>query len=508
REISIRSALGAGPGRLVRELLAESVLLALFGCAVGLVLAAWALRILVGTGAARFKSFLDIGLDPLALGATVLVSLLCGLGFGLAPALMAARADLSVVLRQGGKGTTSGRQRARSVLIVAEIGLAVALLIGAGLMVRGFRTLRGSDLGFDARGLLTLRIYMAEEKYASEAAVRGLVRELSERLRSVPGVETFALEGPGMPTDDWFGADFALEDPPPDLQEENKTLLLLHHVTPGYFAALGIPLREGRDFGAVDNESGVPVVIVSEALARRAWPGGALGKGLRPFRDPEAPYARIVGVVADVQHRGLAPATVPAPDIYFPLLQRPAFSPPVLNFLVRPSAGVAPASLAPALRSAVREVASTLPVYDVDTLEERLDRQAAQPRFLALLMGLFAGVALLLAAIGLYGVTSNAVAEATRAIGVRMALGAARGDVLLWVVGRAALLALVGIALGVVASVALTRVLTSVLYGVSATDPLIFLGTALALLTVALAASAIPALRAIRVDPAVVLRSE
>jgi putative ABC transport system permease protein len=508
REISIRSALGAGPGRLVRELLAESLLLALLGCAAGLVLAAWALRLLVRTGAVQFKSFLAIGLDPLALGITVLVSVLCGLGFGLAPAWMAARADLSGVLREGGKGTTSGRGRARSALIVAEIGLALALLIVAGLMVQGFRTLRGSDLGFTARDLLTLRIYLEEEKYAGEAAVRGLARELAGRLRTVPGVGTVALEGPGLPTDDWFGADFALEDPPPDLQEENKTLLLLHHVTPGYFATLGIPLREGRDFGPEDGESGAPVVIVSEALARRAWPGGALGRGLRPFRDPEAPWARVVGVVADVRHRGLAPATVPAPDIYFPLLQRPAFSPPVLNFLVRPAPGVEPASLAPALRNEIREAAPALPVYDVATLEERLDRQAARPRFLVVLMGLFAGIALLLAAIGLYGVMSNAVGEATRAIGVRMALGAARGDVLRWVLGRAAVLALAGIALGVGASLALTRILTSVLYGVSATDPLTFAGTALTLLGVALFASALPALRAIRVDPAVVLRTE
>lgn len=507
REISLRSALGAGPGRLLRGLLAESLLLALFGCALGLGLAAVILRLLVRTGAARFKSFLEIGLDPLAVGVTVAAALLCGLAFGLAPAAMAARADLAGTLRQGGKGTTGERHSAQSALIVAEIGLALALLIGAGLMVQGFQRLRGSDLGFAGRDLLTLRLYLAEPRYADEAAARGLVRVALERLRGVAGVRDVAFEGPGLPTDDWYGADFAVEDPP-DPRGENKNLLLLHHVTPGYFGTLGIPLLAGRDFGPQDAEGGAPAVIISEQLARRAWsdPARALGKGLRPFRDPEAPWVRVVGVVGDVQHRGLAPATVPAPDVYFPLLQRPALSPPILNVLVRPAPGVAPASLAPALRRALGEVAPTLPVYDVATLAERLDRQAARPRFLVLLMALFAGLALLLAAVGLYGVIAGSVAASTRGIGVRMALGAARGAVLCRVIGQAVALTLAGVAVGVAASLALTRLLSSVLYGVSATDLPTFAGTALVLLAVALAASALPALRATRVDPAVVLR--
>lgn len=510
RETALRSALGARRWQIFSQLLSESLLIGLTGCALGLLLASWLTRALAANPAAQFKSFVEVGLEPGSVAAALALSLASVLVVGLSPAWVTSRVDATEVLKQGSRGATGGRNLAQSALVVGEVALALVLLVGAGLLVRGFSELRGASLGFEPRELLTLRTYL-DERGAEEARRRELARELLRRLPAVSGVESLALEGPGLPTDDWFGADFALETPP-DPRAENKQLLLIHHVSAGYFETLGVPVLAGRHLGAEDDEGGAPVVMVSAAFVQRNWPGApparALGQGIRSFRDPTQPWIRIVGVVGDVRHRGLAAATVPAPDVYFPLLQRPGFQPPTLNLLARAKPGIEAEALAPGLRQALREVSADLAPYDLQTMAARLDRQAARPRFLALLMALFGFTALLLAGVGLYGLISYSVSRATRAIGVHMALGASRAEVLRTVVRRAAGLALPGIGIGIAASVGLERLLGGALPVPTGTPILALVASALALLGAALVAAVVPALRATRVDPVAALRSE
>lgn len=518
RELTLRTALGAERGRIVAQLLAESLLLGLAGCALGLVLAFFATRALAGNPAAQFKSFVEVGLDPISVALALALALASVLFFGLVPALALSRLEAAEVLKEGARGSTTGRDRAQSLLVLAEVALALVLLVGAGLLVRGLSELRGSELGFRSGDLLTLRTYL-DERSGEESAARALARELMRRLPGASGVSAAAIEGPGLPTDDWFGADYALESPG-DTRGENKQLLLVHQVSAGYFELLGIPTLAGRSFSADDDERTAPVAIVSASFVERNFPGAplarALGEGIRPFRDPQAEWTRIVGVVEEVRHRGLAAQTVPAPDVYFPLLQRPAFQPPTINLLVRPTAGTRAASLAPELRRLLREISTELPLYDVQTMAARLDRQTARPRFLAVLMSLFGAAALLLAGTGLYGLISHSVVRSTRAIGVRMALGASRREVLASVIGRAARLTLGGIAVGLTAALLLGRVAGALVGGVlaarrgSSLSLLAVLGLvgALSLLLTALVAAALPALRATRIQPVTALRSE
>ncbi len=511
QEISLRTALGARRSRLVRQLLTESALLALVGAVAGLLLAHWATGALVAISGVSFKSFARIAVDPLVLAATLGLSLLCGLGFGLAPAWIVSQRSVAEALREGSRGATGGlgRHRFQSSLIVAEIALALTLLIGTGLMIQGFQRFQSVDLGFDDDNLLTLRLFLKDARYEQDEAVRVLVRQLLERIGSVPGVESLALVGPSIPTDSWFIRDFALEEPPETL-EENKILLEVHHVSPGYFTTLGVPILAGRDLDFGDAESSAPVVLVSRSLADRYWPDqDAIGKGLRLFRGaPEGLWLRVVGVVDDVRYRGLAPDQLKAPSLYFPILQAPPRLNPILNLLIRPRTTVAAGSLIPSVRGALREVEPGLPPYDLKLMGQRLTEQAAHPRFRVLLMSWFGLVALVLATTGIYGIVSYAVTRLRREIGIRMALGARSREVTRLVLGRAAILAVAGIGLGLVAAFFLTRLLTSFLYGLSAIDPITFGGTALALFAVALAASYVPALRATKVDPMTVLRVE
>jgi putative ABC transport system permease protein len=511
RELAIRSSLGAERGRLLRQMLTESVLLSLLAGGVGLLLALLGTRALVASAGFAFKSFVTVRPDPWVLLATLAIAVVCGLSFGLAPAWLASRTRLSEVLKEGSKGAARGfgREMLQSSLVVAQIGLALALLAATGLLVKSFREMRQQELGFDAENLATLRVSLKGEAFAPEPARRQLVRAVLERFAGLPGAAGVAVVGPSIPTERGFVADFALEtqQKPGD---ENKYLFSVHHVSPDYFRTFGIDLEAGRGFDLGDDETGAPVALVSAAVAERFWPGKSpLGQGLRFFRGPQqAPWIRVVGVARDVQHQGLTPDPLQAPAIYLPVLQMTPRQLPVLNLVVRAAPGASAASLLPTMRRELAAVAPALPGYDARTMQQRLDAQAAPRRFEVILALVLAGVALVLAVSGLYGVISYAVTRLRQEIGIRLALGAPRGRVLRMVLGRAAVLAAAGVGVGLVLTLATNRLLESRLHGLSATEPLILLLATLLLTATALAASFVPALRATSVPPTTVLKAD
>jgi predicted permease len=508
RETAIRSALGAGRARLVRQLLTESVLLALLGGALGLLLARWTMRPLLAASAVELASYVHVGLGPRVLAMILAITLLCGLGFGLVPALLLSRPASLDVLKEQGRAASAGkgRQRFQSGLVIAEIALALVLLIGAGLMIRGFRRLQGTDLGVKTGNLLTLRLDLSGPRWADDPPIFTLARGILERVRTVPGVASAALGGPDVPSDGAPLSFFTVED----ARNAGLVTLQVHSVSPGYFSTLGVPILEGRPLGFEDNDKTVPALVISRALAHRYWPDGkAVGRRMKVGDDSSPfPWFTIVGVAGEVRHQGLASDAEALPDVYFSLLQFPPRLPPRLALLVRGATPGTVAKLLPALRNELKAAAPDLAPYDEATLETRLKAQTARGRFLILLISLFAGLALVLAVIGIYGMVSYSVTRRTREIATRVALGADRRDVLRLVLGWGALLALAGTVLGVVGAFALTRFLAALLYGFSATDPVTFLWLPVVLFAVAVLASYLPARRALAVQPQTALRFE
>lgn len=508
---AVQIALGADRRGLIRQVIAESMLLSILGCLCGLLLAHWGTQSLVAASGIDFRSFLRFTVDPVVVGVTLGVSLLCGLAFGLVPAWVAWRLDLVRLLKEEGKSSPeAGRRRLQGAIVVAEVALALVLLTGAGLMARGFQKLLATDLGFRTEGLLTLRIDVDEGRYPENPEVVELIRQSLEEISKLPGVKSVAVEGPDMPADDyWFSVSYTLEDKP-GASSDGTVPLMLHSVSPGYFSTLGASILRGRDFDARDSVTSVPVVIVSRSLAERHWPGeNPVGKRVKwGKRDSTRPWQTIVGVASDVDHRGLQGEERPAPDLYFAALQYPLRAPLTLNYLVRVSSGRVSGDLGEAIQGVIRKIDPDLPVYDVATLEQRLDRQVAQARFQVLLIGLFSGLALVLASIGVYGVSAYAATERRREIAIRLALGAQRRDVVRLVLLRGAALALVGITLGASISLLVNRSLTSLLHGVSAADPVIFLGAALFLFSLTLSANYLPVRRVTRLDPLLGLKTE
>lgn len=506
-EISIRTALGAHRGALIRQLLTESVLLACAGCAIGLLLAHWGVQLLVRESAVDLRSFVRLGVNLPVIGAILGVSVLCSLAFGLAPAWLSSRPDLRGALQESGKSTAGiGRHRFLGGIVVAEVALAIVVLVGAGLLIQGFRELRKTDLGFRSEGLLTLRVTPKGERYDDPANLRRLTQQLTERLRGLPRVQSAALASPDLPTDDWSAYSFFVENRT-DAPADQETFLVVHSVSPGYFKALGIPLVHGRDFTAADTESTPWGAVLSQAAAQRFWPGQeAVGKRLR-VADVNTLWFTVVGVAGDVRQGGPHPEERPGPDVYFSLFQSPPHRLATINLLIRPSQGE-PAALVPTVRQELRALAPDLPLHDVATLEERLARRTARDRFLATVLSLFALLALVLAMVGNYGVVSYTVTQRRGEIGIRMALGARRRDVFRQMLRRGALLALAGLAIGMAAALALAPLLSRFLYGVPASDPLALLGASLLLGLVVLAANCIPSWRASRIEPAKTLRTD
>src|SRR5579885_551280 len=506
KEIAVRTALGASRWRIVRQLLVESLLLALAGGAAGLLLAVWGADVLVAASPSDIPRVEQVGLDARVVIFTLLVSALTGVAFGLVPALQASKTELTGALKEGGRGATEGfrRNRARSLLVVAEVALSLVLLIGAGLLIRSFVRLMQTYHGFDPSRVIALDIPLSRQRYDTEQKQAAFFNQLVERARQLPGVEAAGLVNnlPLTHNVDELTFNIAGRPPfPPGAEAEaNDTV-----VSPGYFEAMKIPLREGRMFSAQDGPNAPRVMLVSEALARKYF-AGQNPVGQRLVIDYDAPLGNvtyeIVGVVGDARRASLEAAA--EPEFYVLNEQLPQRR---LNLVVRTSAAN-PASMAAALRGAVAELDKEQTVWQTRTLDQLVSASVAARRFNMALLGVFAAVALALAALGIYGVMAYTVTRRTHEVGVRMALGASRGDVLRLIVGQGMALALAGVAVGLAAAFAVTRVLAGLLYGVTTTDPLTYACLALLLAAIAFVSCYLPARRATKVDPGVALRYE
>jgi predicted permease len=512
REFAIRTALGAGQGRILRQLLTESILLALAGGALGLALAQWGTQAALKHLPADLPRAAGIDLDARVLIFTAVVSLLAGMLFGLAPALKTRTPELQKTLKEGGRGASNTRHRAQSVFVVVEMAMALVLLIGAGLMIRTMTHLWNVDPGFRSQNVMTFGISLPPSMmHASPDAIRAAVRELDARLAATPGVAAMAQTWEALP----FGYDdervFWFDGQPKPASQNDMNWTIDYVVGPGYLQTMGIPLQRGRFFTAQDNERAPHVVVIDEVFARKYFgTENPLGKGI-VFSDTEK-RAEIVGVVGHVRQWGLdSDDTQPLrAQVYIPCMQMPdaymAMVPSGIGIVARAANNTA--GLLDSIRATSRQMSGQQVIYGAQTMDQIISDSLAARRFSMILLGIFAALALLLSSVGIYGVISYLVGQRTQEIGIRVALGARRWDVLRLVLNHSVKMAVLGVLIGVAASLALTRLMDKMLYGVSATDPITFLAVAIVLTFVALAASYIPARRAMRVDPIVALRYE
>jgi predicted permease len=502
KEITIRLALGAGRWRIIRQMLTEGVLLALAGAALGVLIAAWGIDLLLLLSADNLPSTAQVKIDGLVLAFTLGLSLLTGVMFGLVPALHSLKFNLGEALKDGGRNASDGRgrNRARGLLVVLESAVAVILLVGAGLLLRSFVLLQNVNPGFDAQNVLTARLNLSREKYSASQKAGLFFNQLERRLAALPGVEAVGMvsELPlsGQPNDAPFRVEGRATAKPEDLYDADARTVNQH-----YLQAMRIPLLRGRGFTEQEVQQSAPVAIVSTALVREVFPNEEpLGKRL--VLDYSNQTFEIIGVVGDIRHRSLE--QTPFPAAYFPSYERS-----FVNLTLRTTAD--PLSLAAAVRQEVQALDPDQPVANLKTMAQWQTESVTEPRYRTILLGLFATVALLLAAIGLYGVMSYSVTQRTNEIGIRMALGAAPRDVLRLILRQGLTLTLIGIGLGLAGALALTKLLSSLtemLYGVSAADPLTFGAIPLLLLLVAFLACYLPARRATKLDPLLALRRE
>jgi putative ABC transport system permease protein len=501
KEMAIRATLGASRGRLVIQALVESLILFLASGAGGLLLAILGKDLMVAFIPGSIPRIDEIAIDRSVLGFTFLVSLLTGIISGLIPASQSSRIELTEALKEGGRGAMGrqGRRFIRGLLVVSEVAFALVLLIGAGLMIRSFSHLQRVDLGFDANNLLTLQVLPAGQKYPDDPRLVAFYQRLIERIGSLPGARSVGATSSLPLTGKDETIRFEIEGQT-NRPGEMSDIASYREISPDYFRVMNIPLIQGRFFTDRD-ESGKPgVVIINDSLARRLFPAGnPVGQRLVFGHTREA--REIVGVVGNVRHLG--PSAEARAEVYWPYLQNARWS---MFIVVRATSD--PLNLIAALRQAVRAIDQELPIFSVRTMEERVANSVAQPRFGMLLLSLFAGSALVLAASGIYGVISHSVSQRVHEVGVRMALGAQAKDILKLVVGEGMALTLIGIAIGLAGAFALTRLMSGLLYGVSATDTATFLFISLSLAGVALLACYIPARRLMSVDPMVALRHE
>lgn len=502
REVAIRMALGASRARIASQLLTESVLLSLAGGSLGLLLASWGMDLLVAYGPADVPRLRDVSLDRYVLFFTFFVSTLTGILFGLVPALQASKPDPGNTLKQEGRGVSHGlRNRMRSALIVSEVALSLMLLVGAGLLINSFWRLLRTDAGFDARGVLTMDIPLSRSKYTTPEQRSVAFEQLIARMKTLPGVRDVSVVSNVPLTDLDIELSFQIEGRAPYKPGEEATA---DYTVIGndYFRAMNIALRRGRVFTNQDTANSPEVMVVSEAFVKRYFPNEEpIGRRIVFDGDDKTPR-EIVGVVADIKRNGLDVDV--QPELYVSHVQRPERR---LNLVIRTEAQDA-SQITQAARAEVRAFDPNQIIWRAQTLEELLGTSVAPRRFNMLLLGIFAGVALVLAGVGLYGVMSYSVSWRTHEIGIRMALGAKGADVLRLVVRQGMTMTLIGLALGLIGAFLLSRVMADLLYGVSATDPLTFAGVSIVLLAVALLACLIPARRATRVDPIIALRTE
>jgi predicted permease len=509
REFAVRAAIGAGRGRIMRQLLAESLLLASLGGALGVGFAAASLRGIRSMTLIELPRAGEIRMDGAVLGFAVALSAMTGVLFGLVPSLAASRPDLAVVLRGSGEAPrTAGaktflRLGPRGLLVVGQVALSIVLLIGATLLIESLARVYRVDPGFRTSDLLTMNIALSPTRYDTDAKKAGFYKELIERAEALPGAHSAAVTLTLPMADTWMGSPLQLAGTPP-LELNKRPIGIVQDITPDFFRTLGVARLRGRAFSARDSAQSASVVIVNENLARLFWPqypGGPnpIGQQILIGSDPHP--SEVVGIVANVRHSGRDDN--PKPEVYLPCAQKP---PGTAMLAVRTDGN--PLSLANAVRAQVLAIDPDQPVSAVGTMDELVEASEGQLRLMMTLLGTFAGAAALLAVVGLYGVISHSVVRRTKEIGIRRALGAERNDVLSLVIGQGFGLSLAGVALGMCAAWALTRVVSDLLYQVSPTDPLTFAGISILFVVAGLVASYIPARRATKVDPMVALRYE
>ena len=509
KEFAVRTALGAGRGRILRQFVAEGIVVAALGAALGLALAYWGLKALLAANPESIPRAAEIGLDPAVLAFTVGVAVLTSVIFGLAPLLHVQQDVVASAIKEGDarSTTTAARNRVRHGLVIAEIAHAVMLVTGAGLLLRSFNNLTSVDAGFDPENLATFGVVLPQATYPDGQQRVRFMTDLMRRLEEIPGVENAAAVQGLPPVRQVNANDTEFEGVPQEPGSPPQNVDFYQTVTPDYFTTLGIKIVEGRGFTPAD-AGGPPVFIVNEALAKRFYPGkSAIGRRMKPFGIDTVPWATIVGVARDVKQAGLEAEV--GTELYFNYEQAPAyvgFAPGQMNVVLKSTRPLA--ALAPAIRQAVAAGDPGLPVVELRTMEAVFGDSVTRQRFLSQLLGIFAAVALVLAAVGTYGILSYMVTQRRREIGIRMALGAGYGQVIRLVLGHGLVMAAVGVGLGIVGALALSRVTRSLLYGVSPLDPLTFAVAASVITVVALAASLVPTRRATRVDPLVAIRAD
>jgi predicted permease len=501
RELAVRSALGASRARLLVQLLTESLVLASAGGMLGLIVAYWGIDLLLAIAPESIPRIGEVGLDPRVATFSIVVSIAVGVLFGLAPALQAARTNVADALKDGGR-TGTARSGVRSVLVVAEIALSLVLLIGAGLMLTSFARLRAVDPGFSVQSLVLVSVPLPQARYDGEAQAR-FYQRLYERVTSDAVTSRAALIFPSPFGGANAAGSYQVEGAAPRPRTE-RSVAQLNAVSPGFFTTMGIPLLKGRDLSFADQREGAGVIVINRTMADREWPGrDPIGKRVVMGGQPEDPNAwlTVVGVVGDSKRDDLQSGMQPA--MYLSLTQ---FTLPFMSVVIRTEAGEA--AVATAVRAAVKSIDAELPIDQVRTIERVLQQATGQPRFRAMLVAAFAAAALLLAAVGLYGLISYTVAQRVPEIGVRLALGASPAHIARLIVGQGLRLSIAGVIIGLGGALAVARLLQGLLFSISATEPVVYASLALALLVVGTFASYVPARRAMRIDPISALRAE